>query len=595
LIPQDRTELEDIYEREQALAELKDIIKEWIVGVAKKTGMDEYLARDEEARIFTFGSHRLGVNSIGGDIDTLVLCPNYVDRSTHFFEDLYQVLVEHPRVEELVKVNDPKVLVPVIKMKFHGIDVDLAFAKLDVPKLDENMKNLNDNAILATVDERMAYSINGPRNVDMIIHSVDTKEDLTRISNFRTTLKLLKLWAKNRGIYSNAMGYVTGISLAILVAKICQLFPNLKPNKLVQKFFQYYAIWNWNEFPVKIEEIKSFPNLEKFNDMQWYDPSSEVGIERINLKKKDDYTSPMMVITPAFPVMNATKKVTRTNLEIMKEQLIHGKEIVMQKPVINWSKLFEKINFFDLYYNFIEVTVVANEEKEFNRWSGLIESQIIVLTNALEKRIDMQDHPRSLRLHPYPVAFSRSDTEFAFSESYYYGLKFTKPPVAKGGEDYIELFDAIYEFVSRQMMKKQEGQYQTGNLKIVHLIRPEIPHFILDQAAGIKPPVETSSNLGKRPLEGIQSSEFEPNVIKKIPVQDAEVKSTNSTIESPQDTKYNETLSTNKENVLPQKTTGQFEVGSAHINVKTTLNKTNFKPIDTSSLLNQSNEFDEFL
>lgn len=598
LIPQDRTELEEIYGREQALVELKDIIKEWIVAVAKKTGMDEYLARDEEARIFTFGSHRLGVNSRGGDIDTLVLCPSYVDRSTHFFEDLYEILVENPHVEGLVKVNDPKVLVPVMKMQFHGIDVDLAFAKLDVPKLDESLKNLNDNNILATLDERMAYSINGPRNVDMIIHSVDPKEDPARISNFRTTLKLLKLWAKNRGIYSNAMGYVTGISLAILVAKICQLFPNLKPNKLIQKFFQYYSIWNWHEFPVKIEEITTYPNLEKFNDMQWYDPTSEVGMERINLKKKDDFTSPMMVITPAFPVMNATKKVTRTNLEIMKEQLIHGKEIVMQKPV-NWAKLFERINFFDQYYNFIEVTVVANDEKEFNRWSGLIESQIIALTNALERNIDAQDHPRSLRVHPYPVSFERSDTEFAFSESYYYGLKFLNPPVAGqgGGEDYVDLFGAIFEFVSRQMMKKQEGQYQTGNLKIVQLIRPQIPHFILDRAAGIKPKqaVDVPSALGKRPLDGIQNSEFEPNIIKRIPVQqqqDVEIKSANSTTGSP-----HETGSHNKENVQePLKPPiGRFEVGSAQINVKTTLNKTNFKPIDTSSLLSQSNELDDFL
>jgi len=608
LIPKDRTELEEIYGREQALTELKDIIKEWIVGVAKKTGMDEYLARDEEARIFTFGSHRLGVNSRGGDIDTLVLCPSYVDRSTHFFEDLYEILVENPHVEGLVKVNDPKVLVPVMKMQFHGIDVDLAFAKLDVPKLDESLKNLNDNSILATLDERMAYSINGPRNVDMIIHSVDAKEDPARISNFRTTLKLLKLWAKNRGIYSNAMGYVTGISLAILVAKICQLFPNLKPNKLIQKFFQYYSIWNWHEFPVKIEEITTYPNLEKFNDMQWYDPASEIGMERINLKKKDDFTSPMMVITPAFPVMNATKKVTRTNLEIMKEQLIYGKEIVMQKPV-NWGKLFERINFFDQYYNFIEVTVVANDEKEFNRWSGLIESQIIALTNALERNIDAQDHPRSLRVHPYPVSFARSDTEFAFSESYYYGLRFANPPAAgQGGEDYVDLFGAIFEFVSRQMIKKQEGQYQTGNLKIVHLIRPEIPHFILDQAAGIKPALTIPSTLGKRPLDGIQNSEFEPNIIKKIPVQDAEIKSANSTNESPHD-RYNGDMTqipvpvANKENLQEsvKATTkgtapiGRFEVGNAQINVKTTLHRTNFKPIDTSSLLSQSNELDEFL
>lgn len=40
---------------------------------------------------------------------------------------------------------------------------------------------------------------------------------------YRNTLKLIKLWAKNKGIYSNMMGYMGGISWAILVGKICQV------------------------------------------------------------------------------------------------------------------------------------------------------------------------------------------------------------------------------------------------------------------------------------------------------------------------------------------------------------------------------------
>jgi len=126
----DGTELEEIYQREQALTDLKDIIKNWVVSIAKQNGMEESLAVEEEAKLFTFGSHRLGVNSRGGDIDTVILCPSYVDRETHFFEQLYAILQqrqEEGHVEELVKVNDPGVLVPVITMSFHKIPVDLAF------------------------------------------------------------------------------------------------------------------------------------------------------------------------------------------------------------------------------------------------------------------------------------------------------------------------------------------------------------------------------------------------------------------------------------------------------------------------------------
>lgn len=639
----DRTELEEMHLRDKILTELKEILKSWVVSVAKQTGMEESLAKDEEARLFTFGSHRLGVNSRGGDIDTLVLCPIYVDRDVHFFEQLFSILQKEPHIEELVKVNDPKVLVPVITMNFHQIPVDLAFAKLDLPKIDNKLKNLNDNNLLAaSVDDKMVFSMNGPRNVDMIIQSVDMKEDSPRISNFRTTVKLLKLWAKNRGIYSNAMGYVTGISLAILVAKICQLFPNLKPNKLIQKFFWYYSIWNWDEFPVKIDEIRTYDNMERFNDMQWYDPKSEIGEEKIAQKKKDEFTSPMMVITPAFPVMNATRKVSRTNLEVIKEQLAIGKEIVSKKPV-DWKKLFDKVDFFNDYYNFIEVTALANEEREFFRWRGLIESQMIGFTRALEKCIDSYDHPRKLYLHPYPKDFGSEDKDFKFCSSYYYGLKFQKPPTEGEGESGdLGLFDAAYEFISKIWQRKIDGGFETANLRVIHLVRDQLPRSIFEEPVPETKENASTTTTGKRHLDKQveQDSEYEPVIVKKVnSKEDFESKSTHfSNSSSPKETyTHNIPITTTVENKIPMSAYshngengfGKQDNGKAEskifqsmpmeeakvgrnepmqeIKPKPVVNvpkpvlptpvvgKTTFKPIDNSSLLKQSDELDDFL
>ncbi len=55
-----------------------------------------------------------------------------------------------------------------------------------------------------------------------VAESID-KDSGINMHAFRETLQFVKLWAKNKGIYNNMMGYLGGISWAILVAKICQV------------------------------------------------------------------------------------------------------------------------------------------------------------------------------------------------------------------------------------------------------------------------------------------------------------------------------------------------------------------------------------
>ena len=55
------------------------------------------------------------------------------------------------------------------------------------------------------------------------------------------------------GIYSNALGYLGGVSWAMLVARTCQLYPNAVAATLVHKFFLVFSQWKWPQ-PVLLKQ-----------------------------------------------------------------------------------------------------------------------------------------------------------------------------------------------------------------------------------------------------------------------------------------------------------------------------------------------------
>jgi poly(A) polymerase len=130
--------------------------------------------------------------SVGSDIDTLVVVPKHVTRED-FFESFPSVLerMSSPgAIEELTAV--PDAFVPIIKLEYSGISIDLLIATIaSVSSVPLNL-DLRDNNLLRGLDDATLRSVNGTRVTDEILELVPQQK------TFRTALRAIKLWAKSR-------------------------------------------------------------------------------------------------------------------------------------------------------------------------------------------------------------------------------------------------------------------------------------------------------------------------------------------------------------------------------------------------------------
>ncbi|EYU40810.1 hypothetical protein MIMGU_mgv1a026248mg, partial [Erythranthe guttata] len=236
---------EESSKREEVLGRLDQIVKMW----------RESIVDEANAKLFTFGSYRLGVHGPGADIDTLCVGPIYASRSEDFFGGLQKILSEMPEVEELHPITEGY-----------------------VPDLD-----ISQDSILQNLDPKTVRSLNGCRVTDLILRLVPN----VKVS-----------------------GFLGGINLALLVARVCRMYPNAITSMLVTRFFRVYDQWRRWPPPVTLCPIEEGCLL-----------GFQIWNSRTNCKDK---LHRMTIITPAYPCMNSSYNVSASTLQIMVQEIHMG-------------------------------------------------------------------------------------------------------------------------------------------------------------------------------------------------------------------------------------------------------------------------------
>ncbi len=199
------------------------------------------------------------------------------------------------------------------------------------------------------------------------------------------------------------MGYVGGVALALLTARICQLYPNSAAATIVTRFFKIYHQWKWPQ-PVLLKQIEDYPlQLRVWNP---------------RLVPADRYHK-MPVITPAYPSMCSTHNVSESTLAVLKEEFKRGSEVMLriEQKKAGWSDLFTKSDFFYRYKHFFQVIAIASNELNHRLWSGFVESKIRILVQRLEVEEYIVGAP------PFPETFDEKiieATDEAIMKAHFY-------------------------------------------------------------------------------------------------------------------------------------------------------------------------------
>ncbi|KAK5134517.1 hypothetical protein LTR08_006434 [Meristemomyces frigidus] len=355
----------DTDKREAILKKLEGLLQQMVQAVGRKKGLPAGILDDAGGKVFTYGSYRLGVYGPNSDIDTLCIAPKYVTRED-FFDFMPDILRKAWTSDELTAlVPVPGIGTPIIKLTIGGVDIDLIFSNLQLSAIPPEL-NLTDDDLLRGLEEVDRRCINGTRVAQRVLELVP------QTRTFRFALRAIKLWAQRRAIYGNVYGYPGGIAYAIMVARVCQLYPKAAAPLLISKFFFIMKRWNWPK-PVYLQRKQE----TKLQLREW-DPTAYRG----------DAAHHMPILTPAYPSTNTAHTIGPSTKMVIMRELERGERVVAEiyEGKKQWKELFQRHTFFtESYKHYICIITAARDKDAHDAWAGLVHSRAKRLVADIEQ------------------------------------------------------------------------------------------------------------------------------------------------------------------------------------------------------------------
>ncbi|MBN8227714.1 DUF504 domain-containing protein [Corallococcus macrosporus] len=342
---------EDAALRETLGAETQD-------GHAARTAAVEQLRQHCDSigtTLHPYGSYLLGTDGAGSDVDAVAIGPASLPR-----EDFARALLQALTPGTARYMADAAI--PLVKLSLGGVSFDLAYAGRP-----EGVPPEDPLTLLARHGDQL-----DPAGLRAVLGLADTlglmdaiARDGGRTARFQTLLRAVKQWARARGIYSHALGYLGGLSWTLLAAWACTRATQdamRSDASLLAHFFSTFASWPWPQ-PVTLT-----PETARY--------------------RPDGKRDLLPVIAPALPARNTARNVSRSTFRVIREELLRARDLVAHARAAGtpsaWAALFAPFNAHESPQATLRLSVEAATPDDREIVAGWVLGHVTALVYRLE-------------------------------------------------------------------------------------------------------------------------------------------------------------------------------------------------------------------
>ncbi|WP_373371869.1 poly(A) polymerase [Archangium lansingense] len=342
--------------------------------------------RPARGRAPSYGSYLLGTDNAGSDVDAVAVGPASLSRED-FGHALTRLVVEQEGPSAARFVADAAL--PLVKLSLDGVHFDVSYASRP-----EGVAPCPPTELLTRYGERLDApgfrSLNGWADTRALLDSVG--HEGVGAERFRTVLRAVRSWAKARGVYSHALGYLGGLSWSVLVAWACTHAPreaSASDSGLLAYFFETFSAWQWPR-PVTL--------------------TSETAGYRAG-----DRRDLMPVVAPALPPRNTGRNVSRSTHQVLRDELTRAREVVRRARAegteASWAALFEPVDLEKELPVRLRVSVEASSPEAREMAAGWVLGHLTALVYRMEadRRLFARPFPTPAPEGPFLIGLSTRD------------------------------------------------------------------------------------------------------------------------------------------------------------------------------------------